>query len=287
MTEAAIPREFVWRRLHSLMGLCLVLFLTEHLFVNSQAALWLGDNGKGFVRMVNVIHNLPYRRAIEIFLLGVPFLIHATWGIKYIFTGKSNSRRSDGSLPALPDLKRNKAYTWQRITAWIVLIFLIFHVIQFRFLKYPSSYCDGSSCSYFVKVSLDDGLYTVADRLGVQLYNLEGIAQQSSNLASKVSFAIPSQGEVVAVAKDFGTATLLSVRDTFKYPIYVILYTIFVLAVSFHAFNGFWTFLITWGLVLKMATQRKALAVCMGVMAIIIFLGLTAIWGTYWANLRY
>src|SRR3972149_9359689 len=106
MTEAAIPREFVWRRLHSLMGLCLVLFLTEHLFVNSQAALWLGDNGKGFVRMVNVIHNLPYRRAIEIFLLGVPFLIHATWGIKYIFTGKSNSRRSDGSLPALPDLKR-------------------------------------------------------------------------------------------------------------------------------------------------------------------------------------
>ena len=46
---AVIPRAFIWRRLHSLMGLWLVLFLGEHLLTNSQAALWLGDNGKGFV----------------------------------------------------------------------------------------------------------------------------------------------------------------------------------------------------------------------------------------------
>lgn len=63
---AAIPKAFIWRRLHSLMGLWLVLFLIEHLLTNSQAALWLGDNGRGFVNMVNAIHNLPYLEVIEL-----------------------------------------------------------------------------------------------------------------------------------------------------------------------------------------------------------------------------
>ena len=92
-------QEFVWKRLHSLMGLWLVLFLIEHLFVNSQAALLLGGNGKSFVDAVNAIHNLPYLPAIEIGLLGIPILIHMVWGIKILFTSKSNVSSSDGSKP--------------------------------------------------------------------------------------------------------------------------------------------------------------------------------------------
>jgi len=339
MTAIAIPREFIWRRLHSLTGLWLVLFLMEHLLANSQAALWIGDSGKGFVDMVNSIHNLPFLQAIEIFLLGVPFLIHAYWGVKYALTSKSNSKRSDGSKPSLPELKRNKAYSWQRITSWIVLVILIFHVVKFRFLDYPTSCSRGSSSAYFVKVSLDDGLYTVADRLNVKLYNAEEIAQSSKDfgehtgdkalvdaaeeireknfdifhgpksgqmdaqkaviLTSAQQYEIKAawvkalshyslgKGEVVAEANDFGTASLLSVRNTFKCPIYAAIYTIFVLATCFHAFNGLWTFLITWGIVLKMTAQKKAVAFCLGLMTLIIFLGLASIWGTYWANLRY
>ncbi len=314
------PREFIWRRLHSLMGLWLVLFLMEHLLVNSQAALLLGDNGRGFVELVNSIHNLPYLQAIEIILLGVPIAIHAIWGIKYLFTAKFNR--------SMNQYGRNRAYTWQRLTSWILLVGIILHVAKFRFIDYPDSINMGDKQSYFVTVSVDQGLYTVASRLGVQLYSAEQIQEQKEEIESRraeqtlvdVAATLPDQTtydaqtqmilssaqaysqqkawievlerqkvsptQVVAVSSNFGTASLLSVRDTFKSPLYVGLYTIFVLAACFHAFNGLWTFLITWGAVLRVSAQKGALKITWTLMGIIAFLGLAAIWGTYFLNLK-
>jgi succinate dehydrogenase / fumarate reductase cytochrome b subunit len=331
-TVAAIPKTFIWRRLHSLMGLWFVLFLLEHLLTNSQAALWLGDNGKGFVNMVNAIHNLPYLEVIELSLLGVPILIHMVLGVKYLFSAKPNCGSSDGSTPYIP-LPRNRAYRWQRITSWILLFCLIGHVAKFRFWQYPETLPMGSETHYAVKVNLDEGLYTVADRLGVTLYDNAAIAHERKLLeersgekallqeakgdfwtgpksedynSQKANFLNSAQnyreqaafvetlekshlssGQVLAAAQDFGTASLLAVRNTFKNPIYIGLYTIFVLAACFHACNGFWTFLITWGWVLKMAAQRAWTTVAAVMMAVLIFLGLAAVWGTYWINLRY
>lgn len=328
MTTQVISRDFIWRRLHSLMGLWLVLFLFEHLLVNSQAALLLGDNAKGFVGLVNSIHNLPYLQAIEIFLLGVPIALHAVWGIKYLFTAKSNAHRTNGTSPAMHQYGRNRAYTWQRMTSWILLVGIILHVAKFRFIDYPDSINLGDRQSYFVTISVDKGLYTVASRLGVQLYGPEQIQEQKQEIESRhgeqtlidVAATLPAKddydiqqqmilssaqayeqkkawlsvlerqkvkpAEVVAVASNFGTATLLSVRDTFKSPLYAGLYTIFVLAACFHAFNGFWTFLITWGIVIRVSAQNKALRLAWGLMALITFLGLAAIWGTYFLNLK-
>ena len=328
MTAARPSQEFVWKRLHSLMGLWLVLFLMEHLFVNSQAALLLQGNGKSFVEAVNAIHNLPYLPAIELFLLGVPILIHMVWGVKILLTAKSNASTSDGAKPSLPGYRRNKAYSWQRITSWILLIGLGVHVVQFRFLDYPWSVDEGQTSSYFVKIQMDKGLYTLTDRLGFTIYNQAAITREAQALAnrkdeaallevaqgiSKTSSFDPSQeviltsaqkyqekidwvkalekkpleeGDVIAVCRSFGTASLLSVRDGFKLPLYAALYTIFVLAACFHGFNGFWTFLITWGAVIKVASQKRAASVALVLMLIVSFLGLAAIWGTYWLNLR-
>jgi len=91
--------------------------------------------------------------------------------------------------------------------------------------------------------------------------------------------------EVIAETKSFGTATLLTVRDTFKNPAYIVIYTVFVLATCFHAFNGFWTFLITWGWILSYLSQKRMVKVAWAIMALVAFLGLAAVWGTYW-NLR-
>ncbi len=328
MTSQTLPKAFIWRRLHSLMGLWLVLFLFEHLLTNSQAALLLGDNAKGFVEMVNTIHNLPYLQALEIFLLGVPLAIHAIWGIKYLFNAKFNSHRTGGKAPDMHQYGRNHAYTWQRITSWILLIGIILHVAKFRFIEYPDSINLGDKQSYFVTVSVDKGLYTVASRLGVQLYGPEQIREQKENIESRhaeqtlveVAGTLSNKEQydaqeqmilssaqayeqkvawlkvlerqkvspthVVAVASDFGTATVLSVRDTFKSPLYVGLYTIFVLAACFHAFNGLWTFLITWGVVLKVSSQKGALKLAWGLMGLVAFLGLAAVWGTYFLNLK-
>ena len=328
MTSQTLPRAFVWRRLHSLMGLWLVLFLIEHLLVNSQAALLLGDNARGFIEGVNAIHNLPYLPAIEIFLLGVPLLFHGVLGVKYLFKSKFNSRLTDGTTPSLQKYGRNHAFTWQRLTSWILLVGIILHVAKFRFIDYPDSLNLGEHSYYFIPVSVDKGLYTVADRLGVKLYSADQITQERKEfedrqdeqalIAASQTFSESktydhqqqviltsaqayqqklqwievlekqtiAQDQVVAVAKDFGTASVLAVRDTFKHPVYVGLYTLFVLAACFHAFNGLWTFCITWGVVLKVAAQQRILRWAWVLMILITFLGLAAIWGTYWVNLK-
>jgi succinate dehydrogenase / fumarate reductase cytochrome b subunit len=316
-----LPRAFIWRRLHSLAGLWIVLFLIEHLLTNSQAALWLGDSGQGFVRMVNLIHNLPYLEVIEIVLLGVPIGLHLFWGVRYLFTAKYNSFPTQGQTPYL-NYGRNHAYTWQRITSWILLVLLTVHVVKFRFLEYPGSVSMGNSSTYYVKISMDPGLYTVAERLGVTLYDSEMVTRFRKTPSS--SFSPPPLGlatdhydpeeacllsraqelaftnhlhtalakvplkenQILATTSNFGTATLLSVRDTFKSPYWAALYTVFVLSACFHGFNGLWTFLLTWGWVIKVASQRKALKLSTALMLLLIFLGLAAVWGTYFINLK-
>lgn len=295
-----LPRAFIWRRLHSLTGLWLVLFLMEHLLTNSQAALLLGENGKGFVRMVNAIHNLPYLQVIELTLLGVPIGLHAFWGIRYLLMAKYNSFRTNGSQPFL-NYERNHAYTWQRITSWILLFLLTLHIVKFRFLEYPGSVNRGETMPiYYVKVGMDKGLFQTAERLGVTLYDKEAIEElktshpsQSSSvqeetraLAHALSQVQLGSGKILATASDFGTASLLTVRDTFKSPYWAVLYTLFVLAACFHAFNGLWTFLITWGWVIKVSSQKKGLRLAVGLMLLIALLGLSAIWGSYFVHLQ-
>ena len=302
-----IPSAFIWRRLHSLTGIWLTLFLIEHLFVNSQAALFFGEDGSGFVDAVNSIKNLPYLPIIEILLLGVPIVVHAIWGIIYIRTGKMNSFRSDGSTPSLSEYPRNQAYSWQRITSWILLILLTGHIIHMRFIEYPSSARMDGQKLYMVRLDHDSGLNTLASRLNVKLYDNAKIEQAKQEPLDKKASddAIAAQqqtqhqdfiaalenrplaaGQVVAVAPDFGTAELLMVRESFKMPIMIALYTIFVLSACYHGFNGLWTFLITWGVTLTVHSQKLMRRVSTFLMIVIAFLGLAAIWGTYWINLK-
>lgn len=306
-SELSIPKAFITRRLHSITGLFLVLYLIEHLFVNSQAALFIGDNGKGFVHAVNAIHNLPYLKAIEILLLGVPILVHMWWGIQYLFTSEANSYGNTGAKPYLAHYYRNHAYTWQRITSWILIFGIIAHVIHMRFVEYPASAQVGTASSYMIRLNKDSGLETVAARLGAQLYDAEAIKRKKEEILSR-NFgtsalgmqkqqeqkgwlaALESRplraGEVIAVADHFGTADLLMVRETFKMPIMLALYTIFVLSACFHAFNGLWTFMISWGITLTAASQKIMSRFAYALMMFIAFLGLAAIWGTYWINLK-
>lgn len=274
-----ISSTFVRRRLHSLLGLWLVIYLMEHLFVNSQAALWIGDDGVGFVRLVNAIQNLPYLYAIEIVLLGVPILLHAWWGVKILWRAKFNVQKGDGSKPSLGEYGRNHAFTWQRLTSWVLLVGIILHVVQMRFLDAPEKVVRNNRAEFLVKLHHDEGLYTLAPRLGVSLYNQDKIGE----ITQKFSL---TDHQVVAAAPTPGAAMLLALRDTFKSPLMGVLYTIFVLAAAFHAFNGFWTFLLTWGAILSMRSQRSMVNVSFGVMAVFLFLGLASIWGSYWINLR-
>jgi succinate dehydrogenase / fumarate reductase cytochrome b subunit len=118
--------HFLLRRLHSLTGVIPVgAFVCVHLFTNFQM-VFASITGEAhyFQDEVNFIHGLPALLFIEIFGLWLPIAFHAILGVVYIFSGKNNSmsyRYGD-----------NVRYTWQRITAWIALIFIFYHVATLR-----------------------------------------------------------------------------------------------------------------------------------------------------------
>jgi succinate dehydrogenase / fumarate reductase cytochrome b subunit len=306
VTPFSIPSAFLWKRLHSLTGLFFTLYLIEHLLVNSQAALWIGEDGNGFVHAVNSIQELPYLRVIEFVLLGVPILIHAVWGIRYLQTSETNSWTTDGTKPSLPEYPRNQAYTWQRITSWILLFAILAHVLQMRLYDYPAKASVGSEKSYMVRLDRDAGLETLAARLNFKLLDRGQIERlkkefgatardtplsaqlyrQQQHWIETVEKRPLKSDQVMAVASNFGTAELLMVRETFKWPLMLALYTIFVLAACFHGFNGLWSFMIRWGVTLTVSSQRLMRFVSTVLMVIVAFLGLAAIWGTYWINLK-
>lgn len=315
------PKAFILRRLHSLMGLLIVIYLIEHLMVNSQASLWLKDDGIGFIKLVNFIHSLPYLQVIEVLLIGVPITFHAILGIKYALTSKGNARPSKGDRPSLKE-GRNVAFSWQRITAWILILGIFAHVVHMRFLEKPKQVMLENKKQFLVKLNFDAGLYTLSDRLHVLLYgpkqiekmktvdaahslnqwtssqsipyrselNLEKKKEQNQRQDQKWvdtlrSFSL-TDTQVVAISDNSGTAFLLMVRNAFKNPILAILYSLFVMSAAYHAFNGMWTALITWGAILSYRSQKVMVNVAIACMLVIGGLGLIAIWGSYWINLR-
>jgi succinate dehydrogenase / fumarate reductase cytochrome b subunit len=292
----ALPQAFIWRRLHSLMGIWLVLYLIQHLLVNSQAALFIGEDGAGFIKSVNAIHDLPYLPVIEMVALGFPLLVHAIWGIKYLFTSKMNSFGNTGTDPYLPEYSRNRAYTWQRITSWLLIVGILAHVIHMRYFEYPIRVTQGGQHFYLMPVTDDEGLATLAPRLNVRLYDpqqiqrlkkAEPLAHEQRKWIEALEKRPLAAGQVMTVANSFGTAELLMLRNTFKMPIMLVLYTLLVLFTSFHAFNGLWTGLISWGVTLTARAQRIMLKVANLLMLLVTFLGLAAVWLTYWVNLRH
>lgn len=331
----SLPKDFISRRLHSLLGIWLVLFLIEHLLTNSQAALLFGQDGSGFIRMVNHLEAIPFLPVVELLLLAVPFALHIIWGIKYLLTSKGNAHPTDGSTPQLTQYPRNHAFSWQRLTAWALIIGVVAHVVQMRFLRYPEEVrIGGTESEYMVRVQLDPGLYTMADRMGIKLYDQPMIAERQIAFAREVTAAslvlplerahlvVESQGSglsqegaryydqietllfeqswlraasakklapnaVLAVANQPGIAFLLVMRDVMRNPWMIGLYTILVLIAVYHAFNGLWTASIVWGVTLTARSQLLWKRVCLLLMVVIGFLGLAAVWGTYWINLHW
>lgn len=262
----AISGTFASRRIQSLAGLWLILYLFVHLIVNSQATLWIGDDGNGFVRLVNLLEALPYLQVVETVFIGVPFVVHGYWGVKRALSARPNSKSSDGRKPSLK-YERNRAFTWQRITSWILLVAVALHVVQMRFAKVYDKVGSGVDERFTIELVQDSGLESLSKRIDVELVD-------------------PHDGKVKAVAKSPGKVMLLMVRETFKSIPQCILYSIFVLAAAFHAFNGFWTSLITWGVLLSFKSQRALIPFCWMGVFLLAFLGLAAIWGSYWINLR-
>src|SRR5690606_1662609 len=115
-------REFLLRRLHSLLGIIPIgLFLTQHLIVNHFAT----QGEEAFNTGAAFLANLPFVIFLEIFVIYLPLMFHAFYGLYIAFTSKNN--------PGKYSYLRNQLFVAQRYTGVFLVIFIAWHVFETRF----------------------------------------------------------------------------------------------------------------------------------------------------------
>jgi len=114
-------REFLFRRLHSLLGVIPVgVFLIQHLVVNHFAT----KGPESFNKAAAFMEHLPFRYFLEIFVIFLPIIYHAVYGIYIAFTARNNTKNYG--------YFRNWMFYIQRVTGIVTLIFIVWHVWETR-----------------------------------------------------------------------------------------------------------------------------------------------------------
>ncbi|MGM7636473.1 succinate dehydrogenase cytochrome b558 subunit [Bacillus sp. Hm123] len=114
-------REFFYRRLHSLLGVIPVgLFLVQHLVINHFAT----KGEEAFNNAAHFMEQLPFRYFLEVFIIFLPLLFHAIYGLYIAFTAKNNVGRYT--------FFRNQMFFLQRLSGVVTLVFIAWHVWQTR-----------------------------------------------------------------------------------------------------------------------------------------------------------
>lgn len=127
--------DFWLRRLHSLSGVAPIgVFMMVHLMTNASVVWGMANKSKyesaghagvvTFQHEVDFIHSLPALLMIEIFGLWLPIAFHAILGVYYAGKGRPNN--------AHYKYAGNWRYTLQRASAWVGLLFIVYHVATLR-----------------------------------------------------------------------------------------------------------------------------------------------------------
>ncbi|WP_153721406.1 succinate dehydrogenase cytochrome b558 subunit [Sporosarcina cascadiensis] len=116
--------DFFIRRLHSLLGVIPVgLFVAQHLVVNHFAT----RGEEAFNNASNFMGNLPFVTFLEWFIIYIPLMFHAFYGVYIAFSAKYNVGHY-GTF-------RNWMFTLQRFTGVFLVIFIAWHVYETRIQK--------------------------------------------------------------------------------------------------------------------------------------------------------
>lgn len=147
-----VHTDFYVRRLHSLLGIVPIgFFLLEHVITISSV---LGG-GHAFDAAVAKLAAIPHDIliALELVFIAIPLLIHGIYGIYIALQAKMN--------PGRYGYMRNKQFTLQRITAWYLVFFLIWHVGYLRFIVKGSTGISFAQMSDYLSNPLFMALYVI------------------------------------------------------------------------------------------------------------------------------
>lgn len=114
--------SFIWRRLHSLLGIIPIgAFLIEHLLSNFEAT----KGPIAYGQQVYFLNHLPLVRVLEWAFIFLPLIYHGVYGVYIWLRGKSNVVYYPWS--------GNWMYIAQRYTGLIAFAYIIQHVWRQRF----------------------------------------------------------------------------------------------------------------------------------------------------------
>lgn len=117
-------REFLWRRLHSLLGIIPVgLFLTMHLLINFTAT----GGAESYNAATANMEKIPFLILVEWIVIYIPLMFHAFYGVFIAFTATPNTGRFS--------TYRNWMFSLQRFTGVFLVIFIAWHIFQTRIQK--------------------------------------------------------------------------------------------------------------------------------------------------------
>lgn len=115
--------SFLWRKLHSLLGVIPIgAFLLEHLLSNFEAL----KGPIAYGEQVKFLNGLPLVRVLEWVFIFLPILYHALYGVYIWLRGKAN-------VVYYP-WAGNWMYVAQRYTGLIAFVYIGYHVATQRFM---------------------------------------------------------------------------------------------------------------------------------------------------------
>jgi succinate dehydrogenase / fumarate reductase cytochrome b subunit len=121
--RAAKGTSFIWRKLHSLLGIIPIgAFLLEHILSNFEAL----KGPAAYGAQVKFLNGLPLVRVLEWTFIFIPILYHAIYGVYIWLRGKSN-------VVYYP-WAGNWLYVSQRWTGLIAFAYILQHVLRQRFM---------------------------------------------------------------------------------------------------------------------------------------------------------
>lgn len=118
---------FILRKLHQITGIVpLGLFFAVHMFTNAKAM----NGPEIFNEAVADIHHLPFLILIEVFGIFLPLAYHSVYGL-FISAEARNNVTTYG-------YGRNWLYLFQRVSGIFLFVFLLFHLLHFRWGLFAS-----------------------------------------------------------------------------------------------------------------------------------------------------
>ncbi|HKP51611.1 MAG TPA: succinate dehydrogenase [Chloroflexia bacterium] len=123
--------HFFLRRLHSLTGIVPIGgFLLFHFYENG--AIFYGV--EAYDEMSRGAREIRYLEVLEIVIIFLPLLYHALYGLFIASYARNNTMSYNYG--------RNNLFMWQRVTGIITMLFILYHVWQFRFNAFRAGHAD-------------------------------------------------------------------------------------------------------------------------------------------------